>query len=264
MSVAAPAGYSPLRGRGILVTRPAARAVRLCDRIRQAGGEAVFFSTLEIISISHMDSTSIAFEETNIINSNVLVFVSPTAVEHGLDRFRACWPAGVTVAAVGGGTARALRERGVDSILAPLQGADSEALAALPELRDMAGRRVVIIRGEGGRAWLADTLRARGARVDYAECYRRVCPDTDIAPLVARWRGGSIAAVTITSRQALDNLFAMLPDDALELARKTPLFAVHARLAEHAFTLGFGEIVTTGAGDDAIVAELQSFFATLS
>ena len=253
-----------LGGRGILVTRPAARAAHLADCIRRAGGDPVLFPTLEIVSILENSSFFIEDIENNIINSNLLIFVSPTAVEHGLAPFRACWPAGLVVAAVGAGTARLLRERGVTAVLAPAQGGDSEALAALPELQRVAGKRIVIVRGQGGREWLAGTLRARGAQVDYLECYRRVCPDTDADALVARWSAGGVAAVTMTSRQALDNLFAILPARARALAQATPLFAVHARIAEHARALGVAKIVTTGSGDAAIVSGLQSFFATLS
>ena len=264
MSPAGPLAGGQLGGRGILVTRPAARAAHLADCIRQAGGDPVLFPTLEIVSILEKQSGSKNIIDNNIIKSNLLIFVSPTAVEQGLAPFRACWPAGLVVAAVGAGTARLLRERGVAGVLAPAQGGDSEALAALPELQQVAGKRIVIVRGQGGREWLAEALRARGAQVDYLECYRRVCPNTDAGPLVARWRAGGVAAVTMTSRQALDNLFAMLPEAAQALARATPLFAVHPRIAAHARALGVAKIVTIGAGDAAIVSGLQSFFATLS
>ena len=264
MTVAGPGSPSPLGGHGILVTRPAARAVQLAALIRAAGGDPVLFPTLEIISITEKNSASIGVIKSNIINCDLLIFVSPTAVEHGLAPFRENWPATVSVAAVGAGTARLLRERGVDKVLAPDRGGDSEALVALPQLQDVAGKHVMIFRGEGGREWLADTLRSRGAQVEYAECYRRVCPDTDAGPLLSRWRAGGVAAVTVTSRQALDNLFAMLPDTAHALLRATPLFAAHSRIAAHARTLGVVQIVTTGPGDAAIVSGLQSFFATLS
>src|SRR6185295_12379471 len=94
-------------------------------------------------------------------------------------------------------------------VIAPQSGADSEALLAAPELADVTGKRVLIVRGEGGRALLGNMLAARGATVNYAECYRRVRPVADAAPLIADWQRGLIHAVTVSSAEGLDNLLAM-------------------------------------------------------
>lgn len=252
-----------LGGRGILVTRPAGRAAGLASLIVAAGGEAVLFPALEILSISIEYDRRACHGNGNVFN-DIVVFVSPTAVEHGLPVLSL--RGGERFAAVGGATARALRSRGISEVLVPQAGADSEALAALPEFQAGAlrGRRVLIVRGEGGRDWLRATLVERGARVEFLECYRRVRPVADPAPLVARWRAGGIAAVTMTSREALDNLMAMLPAEGQALARATPLFAAHERIAGHARVLGMQQVRVAGPGDEAMVAGLRSFFATLA
>ena len=64
-------------------------------------------------------------------------------------------------------------------MIAPAQGMNTEALLKLPELHQIDGQRFLILRGVGGRETLATQLRARGAHVDYAECYRRVEPILD-------------------------------------------------------------------------------------
>jgi len=248
-----------LAGKAILITRPAARAVRLAALVREAGGDPVLFPTLEILSTSNKSPLLKNGNKVNVIEADILVFVSPTAVEHGRAVLDALLPVSVKVAAVGHATARALQELGLAEVIAPSDAADSEALAALPEMQQVKGKRILIIRGEGGRNWLADTLRARGAVVDYLECYRRVRPEVDAAPLAARILNGGIAALTITSREALDNLLAMLPADARTPVLALPMFVVHPRLAEHARALGAREIQVAGAGDDAMIAELLSF-----
>jgi uroporphyrinogen-III synthase len=253
-----------LAGKAILITRPAARAARLAALVREAGAEPVLFPTLEILSISENSDLSQSGKSINVIEADIIVFVSPTAVEHGRAVFDAWLPEAVKVAAVGHATARALHTLGVANVIAPADGADSEALAALPEMQQVAGKRVLIVRGEGGRPWLADTLRARCAAVEYLECYRRVRPETDAAPLAARIVSGGIAALTITSREALDNLLAMLPADARASALGVPVFVVHPRLADHARALGARAVFVTGAGDEAMIAELQSFFAKVA
>ena len=257
-------GSTGLAGKAILITRPVARAARLAALVREAGGEPVLFPTLEILSFSK-DSPLLKHDDSmNVIEADILVFVSPTAVEHGRAVFDALLPVSVKVAAVGHATARALHALGLTNVITPGDGADSEALAALPDMQQVAGRRILIVRGEGGRPWLAETLRARGATVDYLECYRRVRPEADAAPLAARIVSGGIAALTITSREALDNLLAMLPAEARAELHSVPIFVVHPRLAAHACALGWHGAFVTGAGDEAMIAELQSFFAKVA
>jgi len=261
----------PLAGRGILVTRPAARAGHLAQLITAAGGEAVLFPALEILSINREVHFEIDLNNGNIINPyrpDMLVFISPTAVDQGFGRVAVlvrAQPAPV-LAAVGAATAKALQARAGTAVLAPQGGSDSESLAALPAFQAdaVSGKCILIVRGEGGRDWLRDTLRARGARVEYLECYRRACPAGDVAPLLARWHGGGIAAVTVNSREALDNLMVMLPPPAHELIRTTPLFAAHPRIAAHARVCGMQQVFTTGAGDEAMVEGLQNFFVKVT
>jgi uroporphyrinogen-III synthase len=159
--------------------------------------------------------------------------------------------------AISRGTRRELERHGVSGALAAEDGADSEALLALPALQQLAGQRIAIFRGEGGRGLLGDTLRARGASVEYVECYRRVRPRSDPAPLVAAWREGKVHAVTVSSAQGLSNLFGLL--DA-ELLNSLPLFVPHARVADEARRLGARETIAAGPADDEMLASLVAYF----
>ncbi len=146
-------------------------------------------------------------------------------------------------------------------MIAPAGEADSEALAALPELQDLRGRSVVIFRGQGGREWLRARLEARGARVEYAECYRRARPDADAGALLARWQRGGIEAASITSAEGLANFLEMLGPTGAGYLRATPVFVPHPRIAIAAERLGVRRIIVTGRGDDRTVAEMAAFFA---
>ena len=251
---------SPLRGRRILVTRPAAVAGPLCALIRTAGGEAVAFPTLDILPARDHDGIATLLSAESLGRRDLVIFVSPTAVAAAFAEMSAPWPATVAVAAVGGGTARALAKHGAENVLVPATGADSEALAALPRLQAVSGNSILIVRGEGGREWLGDTLRARGARVDYAECYRRAMPETDTRSVAAQWTQGGIDACTVTSREALDNLVRLF-GGILDTVLATPLFVAHARLAEHAGRLGFTHVIAGEVGDAAMLQALKGFFA---
>jgi len=251
----------PLSGRGIVVTRPREHALALAERIRAAGADPILFPTIEILPPENALAVSSLIARLDAFQ--FAIFVSPTAVVRGHAMVVASrkWPENLRVAAVGNGTATALEELGFHSVIAPSGGADSEALAELPELQDMQGRSVVIFRGQGGREWLRARLEARGARVEYAECYRRARPEVDAGSLLARWQSGAIEAVSITSAEGLANLFEMLGPTGRGYLRATPVFVPHPRIAAAARKLGVLEIVVTGRGDARTVAEMAAFFA---
>ena len=94
------------------------------------------------------------------------------------------FPPSLTAVAVGQGTRNALGHFGIDNVIVPSARFDSEALLELRELREVTGKRFVIFRGDSGRELLGETLLKRGATVTYVECYRRVKPEADTAPLL--------------------------------------------------------------------------------
>jgi uroporphyrinogen-III synthase len=253
----------PLAGIRVLVTRPAAQAQRLAELIEQAGGEAIRFPALEIVP--PRDMTALNRVLADIAHFDLAIFISPNAVVHGLAPRKAHggMPPRMAIAAIGRGTAKALAEAGVGNVILPATGSDSEALLALPQLNDVAGKRIVIFRGEGGRELLGDTLRARGAEVVYAECYRRVRPATDAAPLAARLAAGGLDIVTVTSIQTLNNLHGMLDLPSRGRLRRLPIAVVGNRQAAACRALGWARepIVAHDASDEAILAALKAWRA---
>ncbi len=248
----------PLAGVGVLITRPAGQAAGLQAGVAELGGVPILFPTLAILPCA--DPDALARHMADLAAYDLALFVSPTAVRHGLAAVPA-WPAGLRVGAVGQGTAAALRDAGFARVLAPTDGGDSEHLLALPELAAMDGRRVVIFRGVGGRELLAETLAKRGARVDYAECYRRGLPGADPASLIATWRRGGVQAATVLSSEGLDNLFTLLGAGQAQLIRATPLFAPHPRIALHARHLGVAHAIATPSGEAGLLRGLVEYFA---
>jgi len=250
----------PLAGVGVLVTRPQGQARRFMERIVALGGEAWWLPGLEIEPPA--DITAFLQVVNDLDRFDWAVFVSPTAVERAWPAIagRGGLPRTLRVAAVGRGTRRELAERGVHDVLTPDEQADSEALLALPELRDMTGQRVALFRGEGGRPLLAQTLVARGAQLQHAVCYRRVPASADVAPILRAWRAGRISAVTAFSRDSLDGLVCLIAPDGRELLTQTPLFVPHPRIAEHAQALGIERAIVTPAGEDGVLQALTGHF----
>jgi uroporphyrinogen-III synthase len=173
---------------------------------------------------------------------------------------RRSFPAQLKVAAVGRGSADALEALGVRPVIAPEEGADSESLLRVPELEHVAEQRIVIFRGVGGRELLRDTLVARGASVEYAECYRRVRPEADRTLLMQSWSKGEIDAIVVTSSEGLRNLHDLIGADGRELLAMTPVFASHERIAATASELGLKQVFVTRPGDRGIAASLAQHF----
>jgi len=186
-------------------------------------------------------------------------------VEHTLARLHARVPPGLQLAAIGAATARVLAGHGLRVSLVPGQESyDSEGLLALPELVDMSGRRVLILRGEGGRELLAEELRGRGAQVDYAEVYRRALPMTDPGPLIERWVR-DVQVVLASSVEVLENLTDLLGEPGRDLLRATPLVVVSQRMAARAQGLGCARLISaSGASDDQVVQALCGWVAERS
>jgi uroporphyrinogen-III synthase len=133
----------------------------------------------------------------------------------------------------------------------------------MPALAAVGGKRVVVFRGDGGRELLGDTLRARGATVDYVECYRRARPATDAGPLVRALERGEIDAVVVSSSEGLRNLFDMVGEAGRQPLQRTPLFAPHARIAAGARALGCEQVIGTAPGDAGLAAALAAFWARM-
>jgi len=238
-----------LAGRGVVVTRPRELARAFAELLERRGARALVFPAIEIQPLPPPAVLG------GVAEFDLVVFISPSAVRVALSGL--AWPRGVAVAAVGAGTKRELERAGIAPVIAPAAGADSEALLAAPEMQQVAGKRVLIVRGDGGRRLLGDSLAARGARVEYAECYRRVRPPVDAAPLLAAWRRGEVDAVTVLSVQALDNFIDMT---GRQLAAATPHFVPHERVADHAQSRGVRKIVIAAPGDDAMIERLVAYF----
>ncbi|MBS4098653.1 MAG: uroporphyrinogen-III synthase [Sulfuricella sp.] len=245
-----------LQGIGVVVTRPERQADNLVRLIEAAGGEAIRFPALEIAGLA--DPTPLYAIIERLDEFDLTVFISPNAVEYGMAaiRSRRSIPLRWKVAAVGQSSAAELVKNGVAEVLAPRDGNDSEALLALPELQAVAGWRVVIFRGQGGRETLAEELCRRGAQVEYAECYYRRKPHCASAALLARWRNGEIAAATATSGETARNLRDLIGAEDWPLARVTPLFVPHPRIAEVAAAAGWENLVVTAPGDEGLVQGL--------
>lgn len=241
-----------LQGLHVLVTRPREQADKLSAGIRQLGGTPVLLPVLDIVPLTPTASTK--QPALSLANIDLLIFISANAVAYGLP-YLTPLPAHVQIGAIGQATAECLRNAGLEVALVPASF-DSEGFLALSQVQDLHNKSVLIVRGEGGREKLAQSLRERGAQVDYLEVYRRACPHWGNADVSTAIRADIII---ITSSEALENLakLAHMPG-AAELWSK-PLLVFHARIASRARELGFTltPVVAEQPSDDALLSALM-------
>jgi len=275
------AGASHATHLTVVLTRPAGQSDALAKTLHDAGVATVEFPLIDIAAAD--DEAPLRAALASLDRYALVVFVSPNAVDYAFASHDAIWPHALPVGVVGPGSVAALAKHGVEApayqVISPGASADdndgarfdSEALyAALETLlgeNAFEGKRVLIVRGDGGREWLAERLREAGAEVETVAAYRRLVPD----PSIGAWsrihallsdESKTPHAWLVTSSEGVRNL-AELAHDHLTTNEQAHLkramfVAPHPRIAETARALGFDSITVSGAGDERIARTLLS------
>lgn len=251
----------PLSNKHIMVTRPAHQASQLIALLEQAGAKIHCQPLIEIVAINEPVA---AIERVKALpHTDIAIFISQNAVSHGMNLIaqHGKLPPNVKLATVGLGSAALLEQlaaRAVD--IMPLDDYNSEGLLAHPALQNIRDKSITIFRGIGGRNLLAETLRERGAKVEYAEVYQRHCPEIDLQQLEALWQSHPIDAICITSGEGIENLVTNIskktaPKQLRADILNTQLVIVNKRLEPLVHKYGFTKtpIITDNVSDTAIV-----------
>ncbi len=248
----------PLAGLNIVITRPREQAAGLVKRIEQLGGKPLLFPLLEIEAVR--DGQVLREQISHLKQTDLAIFISPNAVRYGMAALRASdgIPASLQIATVGQSSAKALHELGIAHVIAPTERFDSEGLLALAELHNVAGKHVMILRGDGGRELLGDTLKSRGATVEYVTCYLRSKSKMEVGELLA----AAPDAITVTSSEALSHLWEMLEEPGKTRLADIPLFVPHERIAKAARQQGWQHVTVTESGDDGLMSGLIAWAHT--
>lgn len=245
----------------VVVTRPSHQAEALCQSIEDLGATAVRFPVIEIRPSKNVDKLKAQLRHLD--KFQLAIFVSANAVFSTmkiLENQRG-WPTGLSIAAVGQATAKAIAASGLIVSHVSPEPYNSEALLGISELQSMHGQRVIIFRGNGGRELLAKTLRERGAEVEYAECYQRVMPTTNPSNLFQLWDEGRTMPFVVTSNEGLKNLHSMVGQSHQQSLLTSPLIVVSQRAVTLAKELGFTQIplVAKNASSDAILTAIKQW-----
>lgn len=249
-----------MTGWRLLLTRPVEECAVLAASLAEQG---VISSSLPLLEIQPLEETP---EQRALMldldRYQAVIVVSKPAARLGLERLDRYWPqppARQVWFSVGAATGQLLDDYGLD-VCWPDDGDDSEALLELPRLQAalaVPAARVLILRGEGGREFLAERLRGQGVSVDYLPLYRRELPEHPPGALLARVSGERLNGLVVSSGQGFEHLRLLAADAWPELAR-LPLFVPSPRVAAQARDAGAQNVVDCrGASAAALLAALR-------
>jgi uroporphyrinogen-III synthase len=245
----------------VIVTRPIAQAQEWAHQLEAHGVDAIALPLMTISAVQ--DPTELVAAWYALATRRLVVFVSPNAVEqfftHRPDSMR--WPPSVLAGSPGPGTSRTLLNAGVPTvqIVEPAlhaQQFDSEALWEQLSSIAWPGQRVLIVRGEGGRNWLADTLRAHGAEVEQLAAYHRSTVNFD-APSAAVLRSAIERPEHhlwfFSSSEAISNLTLAPAAERINWSGSRAM-CTHPRIAQRAQQAGFTQVTETQPAFQAVLA----------
>jgi len=210
----------------------------------QPGHDLANMLTNQNFQARHAPSLAIKPQSFSLPNNtyDYVIFISPTAVTSAEAAVLELCANADGCIAVGSGTAAELQRIGITDTLVP-EEFNSEGLLAMPDLQDIDQKRVLLVKGVGGRKLLADTLRDRGAACDLLDVYERVTQTINQSDW--QWYlAGENRGITSASIETLE---------AFEQQRKAgdyplPNFILVAsdRIAETAEALGYTNIHNVG------------------
>ncbi|MDX7989027.1 uroporphyrinogen-III synthase [Xenorhabdus sp. 12] len=244
----------------ILITRPAPAGEDLVKRLQAVGKTAYNAPLIEIKPGAGLPLLS---QKMQCLSAGDLVFLlSKNAVHYAdnqLTQEGQSWPDKLSYYGIGKSTSLLFQQQTGLKISWSEQGETSEALLQLPTLQQMNNKRILLLRGNGGREVIASTLRMRGGEVDYCECYSRQPVKYHAADFSRYWQQRGIKTIVITSGEMLQLLYNLVTDsDGKAWLLGCCLIVVSERLANIARTLGWQVIkVAKSADNDALMQALE-------
>ncbi|MCZ6831076.1 MAG: uroporphyrinogen-III synthase [Gammaproteobacteria bacterium] len=248
----------------VLVTRPTGQSEALCTGLRAQGLQPVVCPLIEIEAFPQPNAQQrqclLALKEYQH-----LVFVSVNAVRCGMRWIEDYWPQlplDLNWYTVGDASARELARYGV-TVQRPEIETNSEGLLALADLQDVKDQKLLIIKGEGGREKIRETLQQRGARVEELTTYRRHRPALADGELYAIIEKHHCQLLLLSSGESLHNMVSLLNAEELLQVQQLAVVAPGTRVAALARTSGFSQVITAAsATDDDMLAAITDYLAT--
>lgn len=238
----------------VIVTRPHGQSPQLAANMQHTLGDTPQVKHLPLIKI---DPLSVQVRAQDLAKH--IIFISSNAVKHFATQDNISELIGdCELYAIGEHTAQSVQEHLNREAYYP-QKMNAEGLLALPELTNVMGQEWTIVKGQGGRVVLRETLRTRGAKVNELDVYKRCLPSLDEQKTIQAAAKGKPLWV-VSSGEALNNLHRVL-GLAENAIHKTNLIVTSDRLVEQATQKGFVIVSqSAGAAEAQLIQCAKSFF----
>ena len=260
----------------IIVTRPSGQARQLIEvlshHIENSGVSKRTFPeilSLPLLTIAPNSDAHLADQIATILSdADLAIFVSPNAIESVmrlLERdWQDCSKKIIPIGVMGGSSQLALKNHGIGleqnptPIITPRNNENWDSEGLWHELESLGwnwqDKKVVIFKGEGGRDWLANTLKKAGASVEAISTYVRIPLDID-NPAWETMRNLDFSKTLwlLTSSEAVRYLGEVVKDQFTQNLHTASALCPHHNIADAAEMIGFGEVFTTEPGDEALV-----------
>ena len=244
----------------LLITRPEKQGLilmkKLADNKLEACCQPLFdYQTKQVPA--EIKRTLTTAPKNNELHT-IVIFVSVAAVEYANELLPLKHWQVKNFLTVGEATQKALLALDITANCPKIH--DSEGLLSLPELSniEIKNKAVIIVRGDGGRELIAETLKKRQAQVRYFESYQRVWRKLP-GNIVQQWQAKQINAIVVTSNAALEKLTELLLINKNAYWQTNCLWLVASqRIADNAIRLGLTQVINSqGANDEAILSCLN-------
>jgi len=246
---------APLKGLRVLNTRPYEQGLQLSAAINALGGIAIEFPAIAIQPTEHLWLKRLPALE----NVHQAIFISTNAVNcfyEALQKHDIHWPNTINTLAIGNATAHALKNWNTSINSVPSR-ADSEHLLKLEALHDVKNQTIILVKGEGGRVEIAETLAERGANLIALSVYQRTLPKPSPQKTRALWHDDAVDIILITSEQSAENIFTLFGKDANDWLCNKPWIVISERIALALSKLGIKAI--TVSDYDKILSSLEHY-----
>lgn len=205
-----------------------------------------------VTPLLQVEATFVVADKQSIQNfgqADIIIFISTNAVKYTDNALAGNWPTTPHYYAVGEATFQALADLGIAAHKAPKECQQTEGLLTLPQLQTLTDKKVVIVRGVGGREKLALELQARGGQLNYWEVYQRSAPQLAAKETTQAWQQAGIDTIIVTSGEILDNLIKLVPKELFAWLRACHIIVPSSRVHEQALAYGFLRVTNAKAAN---------------